>query len=233
MSDLRIAWCSTEAARFACERWHYSRSLPGGKLAHLGVWESGSFLGVAVFSCSATPYTARPFGLQPEEVCELARVALREHETPVSRILSIACKMLHGAMPGLRLVVSFADTGHNHTGAIYRASNWIYVGDSFTHAYRVHGKLVHPRTLYSRHGAGGQSIEWLHRNVDPFAERVMLPAKHKFVKALDPSLHPLLETMRTTFPRTCVSGAIGSTPAYLAGDGGSTPTLTLQSQASA
>lgn len=227
MTDLRLAWCSTDAARLACERWHYSGSLPGGKRASVGVWEDGRFIGAVIFTCGATPMIARPFGLLPEEVAELSRVALDHHDTPTTRVLGIACRMVHRDMPGLRLLVSFADTAQGHEGTLYRAANWYYLGDSLTHAYRVHGRLVHPRTLYSRYGVGGQSIEWLARNVDPHAERVFRPAKRKFAYPLDRTLVPLLDTMALAWSKSCAAGVVGSTPADPVGGGGSIPTAAL------
>ena len=56
------------------------------------------------------------------ECAELCRVALTKHETPVSKIISIACRMLKKAMPGLRLVVSFADPERGHVGVVYQGA---------------------------------------------------------------------------------------------------------------
>jgi len=50
---LRIDWCSYDAARYAVEHWHYSRSLPCSKTARLGVWEDGKFIGAIVFAWGA------------------------------------------------------------------------------------------------------------------------------------------------------------------------------------
>ena len=133
------------------------------------MWEDGAFVGTVVFGSGATPMLHRPFSMAPEAVCELVRVALGKHQTPVSRVLAIATKMLRRAMPGLRLVVSFADSAQGHHGGIYQAAGWVYLGAAPQHAYVVGGQVVHPRTLYSRYGAGGQSVSWLRRYIDPRA----------------------------------------------------------------
>ncbi|MHB1583314.1 MAG: Mom family adenine methylcarbamoylation protein [Acidimicrobiales bacterium] len=199
-----VDWCSTEAARWAVEHWHYSTRLPGGKLATLGVWEQDRFVGAVVFGSGATPMGHRPFDLQPQDVCELVRVALGEHITPVSRVLAVATRMLQRAMPDLRLVVSFADTGQGHHGGIYQAAGWVYLGSAPQHAYVVGGRLVHPRTLYSRYGAGGQSVPWLRANVDPHARRIVTAEKHKYAKALDPAVHPQLAATGKAYPAPVV-----------------------------
>jgi trehalose 6-phosphate synthase/phosphatase len=36
---LKLDWCSHEAAKYACEKWHYSGRVPTSKSARIGVWE--------------------------------------------------------------------------------------------------------------------------------------------------------------------------------------------------
>lgn len=226
-SPLQITWCDRAAATFAVAHWHYSRRMPSSKLAKLGVWERGRFVGVVVFGKGATPMLARPFGLRQVEVAELVRVALRDHGTPTSRIITIATKMLHRAQPGLRLLVSFADTAQGHHGGIYQAAGWTYLGADVQHVYRVRGELVHPRTCYDRWGAGGQSIPWLRAHVDPDACRVVTPAKHKYALALDRGLRPALAARAQAYPKR-VGGVASSTGGrQLPGDGAS-PISTLR-----
>ena len=52
-ADLRIDWASHDAAKFACENWHYSGVIPKSKLAKFGVWERDVFVGVVVFGVGA------------------------------------------------------------------------------------------------------------------------------------------------------------------------------------
>ena len=230
--SLRLDWCSQEAARYAVTHWHYSRRMPSSKLARLGVWERGAFVGVVLFGAGAAPHIARPYGLTQFEVCELVRVALRNHEAPVSRILRIAVLMMKRQYPGLRLLVSFADTAQGHHGGIYQGAGWIYTGSEAYHAYRVLGEVVHPRTLYDRYGVGGQSVPWLRKNVDAKAERLRTAAKHKYVLPLDPKIRERVSLLAKPYPKRGGSDT-GDTPAHPAGEGGSTPTLPLQSDEAA
>lgn len=91
---LRIEWATHAAAKFACENWHYSRCMPKSKLAKLGVWEDGKFIGVVIYGVGATSDLVKKYGLTPQEGCELVRVALTKHKAPVSRILSISLRLL-------------------------------------------------------------------------------------------------------------------------------------------
>ena len=123
---LKIDWCTYEAAKFACLNWHYSKSIPVSKIVKIGVWEDDVFKGAVLFSRGATPMIGRPYNLKQTEICELTRIALRDHKTPVSRIVAISVKFLKKNSPGLRLVISYADVDQGHLGKIYQASNWVY-----------------------------------------------------------------------------------------------------------
>ncbi len=224
--ELRLDWCTHEAAKYAVENWHYSKRMPKSKLAKIGVWEHGKFIGVVIFGVGATPEIAKPFGLESTQVCELVRVALREHETPVSRILAIANRILCQAMPGIRVIVSFADTLQGHYGGIYQANGWILTGSKEYHAYKINGESVHPRDCHHRYGPGGQSVEWLRVNVDKNAQRIRNGVKHKYVMPLDDEMRKRIEPLRKPYPkrvRSEDSGTIGNQPI----GGGAIPTRTL------
>lgn len=200
-SDLRVDWATHEAAEYACRRWHYSRSVPAGATVKIGVWEGGIYRGVVIFSRGATVNIGKPYGLRQDAICELTRVALRDHVTPVSRIIAIGIRMLRKAAPGLRLIVSYADTGQGHHGGIYQAGGWVYAGQASSHAYIVNGKQHHPKTLHSRYGEGGQSVAWLRVNVDPNAARVALPGKHRYLMPLDDAMAAQVKPLSKPYPK--------------------------------
>lgn len=204
---LRVDWCTFEGARYAVTRWHYSRSMPAGKSVKVGAWEDGVFIGAVVFSHGANNNIGSPYGLEQTEVCELVRVALTTHRTPTSRIVALAIKMLQKRCPGIRLIVSYADSGEGHHGGIYQAGNWIYVESNEHRCYRIHGELVHARTIASKYGAEGQQIAWLREHVDPNAEWVKTAAKHKYLFPLTPELRASLLPLGKPYPKREVTGA--------------------------
>lgn len=209
MLELRPA--SFKEAEYAAQTWHYSGTLAAPMRQALAVLEDGEWIGCIVFGCGATPNLGKPYGLEQNQICELTRVALRSHHTPVSRILSIALMLLHKQRPEIRLIVSFADSGQGHIGTIYQAGNWLYVGKRESHAYRVNGKVYHPRTLHRLHGKGGQSVEWLRANVDPRAERIKVPVKYKYLYVFDPALRETLRAQRLPYPK-CGGKSDGGLP---------------------
>lgn len=230
---LHLDFCSHEAAKHAVMRWHYSRAMPTAKLVRIGVWEEKKFSGAIIYGIGANRHLARPYGLQATEVCELVRVALapgRAH--PTSRCVAVSLKLLKRQSPGLRLVVSFADRGQGHVGTIYQAGGWLFLGQSDQSYFKVRGRVTHPRTLYDRHGRGGQSVAWLRKHVDPNAERVPMAPKLRYVFPLDKAMRRQLQPQALPYPkrgRSNTSDAPGSQP----GEGGATPTRPLHPSTSA
>lgn len=196
---LRLAWASYEAAVYACTRWHYSQSVPAGRLVKVGVWEADAYKGVVIFSRGATPKIGLPYGLKQTEVCELTRIALREHEAPVSRIVSIALRMLKQHSPGVRLVVSYAAGEQGHHGGIYQAGGWIYEGAAASYNIRLNGKLTHARSIGSRYGR--HDLAWLQQNIDPRAERVTGLVRHKYLKPMDSEMAAKIAPLAKPYPK--------------------------------
>lgn len=222
--ELKLDWCSHQAAKYAVEHWHYSRTMPAGKLARLGVWESGSFIGSIIFGTGACPQIARPFGLDRLEVCELVRVALKSHFAPVSRIVSIALLLLKRQFSGLRLVVSYADPEQGHTGKIYQAGNWLYLGTTSPVEWFVAvatGKRIHTKTLKT--GRRGYATK-LKQNGQIKAIHLQ---KFKYAMPLDAEMRRQIEPLAKPYPKR--AGSIGvDAPGDQPGEGGSTPTPALQ-----
>ena len=222
-ADLRIDWATHAAAKYACEHWHYSGCVPKSKLSKVGVWENDKFIGVVIYGCGATPNLGKPYGLEQNQCIELVRIALTKHETPVSRIVKIANGWMHRANPGLRLIVSFADTSQGHHGGIYQAGNWVYTGQgSSAKFYMIHGRLTHPRTL----GLAGlvQNIEGA-RKRDPNATVVNVPGKHRYLMPLDAEMRERILPLAKPYPKRAKEQDSENHSEL----GGATPTRTLQS----
>lgn len=197
--ELRIDWATHEAAKYACENWHYSGCLPVGKLVKVGAWESGKFIGVVLFGRGATPNLGRPYNLGQDECVELVRIALTKHDSQVSRIASLAMKFLGRSNPKLRLIVSFADQSQGHHGGIYQAGNWVYNGQGdAAKFYTIRGKLTHPRSI----GAKGL-VQNIHgaRQIDANATVVDVPGKHRYLMPLDDEMRKQILPLSKPYPK--------------------------------
>ncbi len=128
--DLLIDFCDYNAAKYAVMHWHYSKSMPSGKLIRFGVWEYSKYIGCVLFGRGGNSNIGKAYQLEQTEICELVRVALKGHKSPVTQIISTAIKKLKKTNPGLNLIVSYADQNEGHLGVIYQAGNWIYNGNT-------------------------------------------------------------------------------------------------------
>jgi len=194
---LRVEWCSTEAARFAVLRWHYSQTMPVQvKTVRLGVWWDGQFKGALIFSRPCRNQHLM-FGLRPEEVCELARVALDRHDGfHVTAVVSRAIKKLRQRCPKLRLVVSFADPAEGHLGRIYQAGNWIYTGTSAPARMLVHqGKKLHRRYYTGRNFGNPKATP------PPGSVWIPVPGKHRYVMPLDRRMRRQVLQLAKPYPQ--------------------------------
>lgn len=224
--NLRLDYCSHQAAEFACKHWHYSKTIPCGKLVKFGVWEDEKFIGAIIYGRGATPQIGSPYGLLQTQICELVKIALTNHKTPVSKMIGISLKLLRKQNSGLKMVVSFADGSQNHHGGIYQASNWIYCGGAETHKYIVLGKEHHPKTLHAKYGIGGQSIPWLRSHVDKNAQRIKSGFKHRYLYPFCELTKNKILKLSKPYPkrgRSVDSDTTGLHPV----EGGATPTLPL------
>lgn len=200
--DLRIDWATHQAAKYACENWHYSKSVPVPPLVKVGVWESDEFIGVILFSRGATPTLLNPFGLSQTEGCELTRVALNKHKSPVSRIVRLAIAFLKKKSPGLRLIVSFADPSEGHYGGIYQAGNWIYAGQSSpsTEFIGPDGKRIHARMVKKK---GWTTVQGVKRKVLTPSQCVPIkkPGKHRYLMPLDNAMMAVIQPLSRPYPK--------------------------------
>ena len=204
-SDLRLDWCSHDAAKYAVEHWHYSHRMPAGKNSYIGAWEGGKFIGALVFGLGAGAATdGRRWGLaQTFEVGELVRVALTNHQAPVSRMVAIALRMLKEHNPGLRLMVSFADPRHGHAGGIYQAGGWVFTGDSGVSKVYIgpggreyHERVVSPSGLKSHYGKVSRALRQ-----DQATAVVAIPGKHRYLMPLDDEMRARIAPLARPYPR--------------------------------
>jgi hypothetical protein len=212
--DLKLDWCSHEAAKYACEHWHYSKCMPAGKTVKIGIWENKKYIGCIIYSMGANKALMNPYGLTQFEGCELTRIALNKHITEVSRIVRISIAMLKKQSQGLRLIVSFADSGHEHIGGIYQAGNWIYTGDTKEeYEYYYAGRWMHRRSAGSLRG----TISGLEKRKNGFRRRYLMP--------LDKEIAKQIESLRKPYPKKTSGGSVTvAQPAIQQERGGSIPT---------
>lgn len=105
---------------------HYLKKRPGVVTLCMGVFIDGWARGVVVFSMPPSETMVRYGGV----TWELARLFL-DDELPRNAetfVIGASIRYIQRSIPSVAFLVSYADPSHGHTGAIYRASNWISDG---------------------------------------------------------------------------------------------------------
>lgn len=200
--DLLVAPCSYQAAKYAVEKWHYSRSMPTSPLVMFGVWEDASFVGAVLFGRGSNNNGHKPYGIKQTEFCELVRVALRKHSNNVSKIVAICIKQLAKQSPGLRLIVSYADMNQEHVGTIYQAGNWIYTGKTGSdfRAVDANGRVWHSRQVSST----GVLRQYGQLRAVPKlddCEIVPILPKHRYLYPLDRAMRKQIAPLAQPYPK--------------------------------
>lgn len=213
--NFRLDWCSVQAAKYAVEHWHYSKSYTIFPCVCIGAWESGVFVGAVIFARGANKNIGSPYQLEDTQCSELVRVALDEcHKTPTSQIVSGAIKMLCCKEPMLRLLVSYADVNQSHVGTIYQAMNWLYTGmtpDSYLYKW-LDGKLYHQREVSK---TGVKPYFGKLRRVPMIDEciKILQHGKHRYLYPLDRAMRKQIAPLAKPYPKrdSCVQSIEGDT----------------------
>lgn len=200
MCELKVDYCNYKAAKYATTHWHYSKSMPTPPVVKIGVWECGKFIGVVLFSRGANCNLGKKYGLKNTEVCELSRIALSPHKHSVTKIVSIALKMLK-RRNNLRLVYSYADRNQGHSGKIYQAGNWIYTGET-PKSYKFltrRGIVLHPRQVSS----SGFKLQYGElRKVPKISDcsKISQLGKHRYLYPLDRNMRKIISKLAKPYP---------------------------------
>lgn len=183
---MRLEKASYKAVRYACMNFHYAKSVPAAPVGFSVFNDKNEWCGVIVYGLGVNPHAGKPYGLMSGQFLELTRMALNGKQESTSKAMSISIKLIKKMCPSVKLLISYADKGQNHTGTIYQATNWYYVEDidSSGTEFFLNGKWRHDRSLdmFSR--------EQL--NTLPKRKK---PGKFKYVFPIDKSLVQLCKDL--------------------------------------
>ena len=167
------------------EKHHYSHNVNGVQsLYHYGLFTEGNFgipkmIGAMMYAHPSMPATAAKYNpINPTKCLELRRLVCID-DTPKnteSYFIGQTFKLLKRDTD-MEVIVSFADQHHGHTGVIYKATNFDYLGETGKgRILMVDGKEMHSRSLNQldrpygrelnrRYKAGDKNIFW--KNTEP------------------------------------------------------------------
>jgi len=157
------------------KRWHYSDYVNIQAKHTFCLFREGNFgipemVGVCIYTRPAGPTAGQSYYPEaPDKVLELRRLCLID-STPKnaeSYFVSRTIKWLK-QNTDWELILSYADMEQGHTGVIYRASNFEYVGvTGVGKTLEVDGKRFHIRTLSMLDRPYGVEINRRYKEKDP------------------------------------------------------------------
>jgi hypothetical protein len=132
------------------------------------------------------------------KVLELRRLVILDNagKTSESHIISKTIKYLKKHFPLIEIIVSYADPMYGHTGTIYKASNFEYVGVSAADVGYFdpeNGKTYHSRALRTKYkGDYKPFVKKLRSKLESgLLKKVELPGKHCYVYRMERRKHKL------------------------------------------
>ena len=189
------------------EKHHYSHNVNGVQsIYHYGLFTEGNFglpkmIGAMMYAHPSMPATAAKYNpINPDKCLELRRLVCID-DTPKnteSYFIGQTFKLLKRDTD-MEVIVSFADQHHGHTGVIYKATNFDYLGETGKgRILVVDGKEMHSRSLNQldrpygrelnrRYKAGDENIFW--KNTNP---------KHIYVYYLNKRIKRQIKSLTLT-----------------------------------
>lgn len=150
--DILVRPVPHSVARAICERHHYLHSYPGGGVLDFGVFAGSALLGVLVLGVGPSNIHRLFRDARRGEVLCLARLWLDDRlgRNSESRVLGIVLRALRRSQSRIKALVAYGDPGAGHSGVIYRAAGFAYVGLSQgTPLYRLEGSIPHHSRSFS------------------------------------------------------------------------------------
>jgi GNAT superfamily N-acetyltransferase len=124
-NDIGIALVDKDEADAFLYNWHYQHH--GNHGLDIGCYVNMELIAVARFASPHRKEIATSIGYEQSDVLELSRFCIhpKYQKKNLGSWFLARCEMVvRNERKAIKCLVSFADATHNHTGIIYRASNW-------------------------------------------------------------------------------------------------------------
>jgi hypothetical protein len=130
--EIVFSLCPLKEVREFVETHHYSHNINGVKIKYcFKVEYNGMLVGAVLFGAMST--TAwKKFAPLEKNVLELRRLVLLDNvgKNSESKAIGYCLRYINKHNKDVKVIVSYADPLHGHSGTIYKASNFQYIGVS-------------------------------------------------------------------------------------------------------
>lgn len=164
-----------------CKEWflkkHYAKRIPPIEFC-FGLYKQDILIGVCSYG---TPVSSVLRDLFPSyKLYELNRLVVSEG-LPKNSLSYFVAKTID-FIPKPSVLVSYADTSHNHHGYIYQATNWIYTGLSAKFMdYMIKGmEHLHGASVFDLSRGQENRVDWLREKYGDKLYMKERPRKHRY-----------------------------------------------------
>jgi hypothetical protein len=199
---MKLEIATYKATKYAVMNFHYSKTMPPFGCSFSVFNNAGDWCGVILYSKGASNKIAMPYNLVQGQVVELVRVALNGKQESTSKAVSISLNLVKKLNPLVKLIISFADTGQQHIGTIYQATNWYYTGvskgDTPSYIHKQTGRKYHNRNV-SNSGFKDNNT----KRCPKVSDCIMVKGtdKHKYIFPADKSMVHLCKRLHKPYPK--------------------------------
>ena len=194
VTDFTVEYTNRKAVKGFIEKHHYSQSINGiQSYHHFGLYTDGHFglpkmIGAMLYGIPSMPATAKKYNpINPSRCMELRRLCCID-DTPTNTERYYISKTLNWLKHNTdtEVVVSFADQHHNHSGTIYKASNFEYLGETGkARVLMVDGEEYHSRSLNQDKRPYGRELKRRYDSGDENIFFISRKPKHIYVYYLN------------------------------------------------
>ena len=170
VTDFEVKPTTIQYVRDFIETWHYSSNVNGLRISHVfGLFYQDDLIGAMIYGPLGMANTWKKYADSENDVVELRRLCCIDN-TPKNTESYFIGKTLRWLKKNtnFKIVISYADTFHNHQGTIYKASNFEYHGLTAKGKVIEYGdKFYHDKCIRTYHVDKNGN-----KNLKPFAQRV-------------------------------------------------------------
>ena len=194
VTDFTVEYINRKALASFIEKHHYSQNVNGiQSYHHFGLYTDGNFglpkmIGAMMYAMPSMPHTAAKYNpINPDRCMELRRLVCID-DTPKNTESYFIGKTLRWLKHNtdIEVIVSFADQHYGHSGIIYKASNFDYLGETGSaRVLMVDGREMHTRSLNQDKRPYGRELKRRYEAKDPNVFFVKRKPKHIYTYYLN------------------------------------------------
>jgi len=141
-------------AELFISKYHYAGRI-GRSGVNFGYYLNDELIAVIVYANPIRQEVAIKQGYAYKEVLELSRLAIHPNyqvKNLASHLISRSINYIKKDKLDIKLLVSFADNTYNHSGVVYKASNWTLDGEVAPDYWYAddRGYMCHKKTLWNK-----------------------------------------------------------------------------------